>query len=196
MIKVPALPVRPDPLFDFDVSSSDGTRLFLGQYVASQSDPFSASKRGSMYDEHISMVAPDGTELTTLVVGKPPDKVNVEAHIKYGVGFGGKLNTGFGIIRKNPQDPKHPYEVVGLAPLSVSTNDAEGTNRTLRIFDLSNNQFKECATATCYITGQGKAWYEVTCNANADMLYVSMTIIGVDRVSSKELGEIKMKMWK
>jgi hypothetical protein len=191
-ITVPALPAVPDPLFNFPISSKEGHSLFWGQYVSGKTDPFGAHS-GAQYDACIAMSRlEDSRELGTIVVGKPPDSLHVEGHIKYGSNTSAP-GVGFGILKKT-SDPLHPFVLEGIACLYATVNGGQG-NRTIRLFSEDNLGWHERACATAYVTGHGQAWYEVECYEYCDMLLASLTIMGVDRIDVSNLLKLGRPSW-
>lgn len=187
-IRVPALPCVPDPLYNFTIAAKDGETLCLGRYESAKFDPFVA-RPSIEYDCYISMTSEDNRELSTIVIGKPPSSHNIEGHIKYGSDY--SSSSGFGIVRKT-DDKHHPFEVVGMSTLKISVNGGQA-NRMMRIFTAD---FQERACATAYVTGQGQAWYEVTCYGSCDMLLTSLAIMGVDRISATDLLSCSTRLWR
>jgi hypothetical protein len=192
-LMVPALPAKPDTLYDFNIATAAGVVMSVGQYVDVKGDPFNG-RRKEAYDEYITMTSPpgheEGREYSTMFVGKPPNGSS-EAHIIHGPSYAA-AGSGFAIVRKS-NNPKMQYEAVGKQNFYISTNDGETGNRCIRIF---SEKIKERASATCYVTGQGRAWYDVHCFENCDMLYVSLAIMAVDRISVEELKKVDHSSWK
>lgn len=60
---------------------------------------------------------------------------------------------------------------------------------------LFTEDFEERASATAYVTGEGQAWYEVKCYDQCDMLFTTLTIMGVDRISATDLFNMPTHLW-